>query len=268
MAENYKNILNKKKSVSDQQGKNKKVFNSGIASTVGMNTFGVDNQEQEWQGSESFLQTQRLHDVLTQKLEYDEVAPDSGYNVITLMNDEFQSFSTIEGNTAAKTAKINEEIEAIKLAIREKQTKDSMASAEAGRQASIKIDQDLSKPFNQVTFAGGPLQKSTDIDRQKEAYGGEDFKKNYIENGFYKKDIGKENLENNIGRFKKEDELYQGRRGSSADMAKIFLQRQAQAQIIIGNLIGQQKAEIPPYLKDVDSFGKYKKDFSSVGEPK
>ena len=264
MAENYKNILNKKESVSDKQSKNKKVFNSGLASTVGMNTIGVDNQEQEWQGSESFLQTQRLHDVLTSKLEYDEVAPDSGYNLITLMNDEFKSFSTIEGDTSAKTKKINEEIEAIKLAIREKQTKDSMASAEAGRQASIKIDQDLSKPFNTITGAKGPLQKSTDIDKQIKAYGGEDFINRYVKNESYKKDISGKNLVENKDKFKKEDELYQGRRGSSADMAKILLQRQAQAQIIIGNLIGQKNQETPVYLQSFDEFKKYKNSIKNI----
>ena len=111
-----------------------------------------------------------------------------------------------------------------------------------------------SKGFNQVTLVGGPLQKSTDIDRQKKAYGGEDFKKNYIENGFYKRDIGVtadekgqkvDNLQKYVdqGNFRTEDELYQGRRGSAADMAKIFLQRQAQAQIIVGTL---GSAELSP----------------------
>ena len=115
-----------------------------------------------------------------------------------------------------------------------------------------------SEGFNAVTGRQGTLQKSTDIDRQKRAYGGEDFKKNYIENAFYRKDIGNENLENNIGRFKKEDELYQGRRGSAADMAKIFLQRQAQAQIIVGTLGSPEKPKIPAYLESFEAFKKYK----------
>ena len=132
-----------------------------------------------------------------------------------------------------------------------------------------------SKGFNQVTLVGGPLQKSTDIDRQKKAYGGEDFKKNYIENGFYKRDIGVtadekgqnvDNLQKYVdqGNFRTEDELYQGRRGSAADMAKIFLQRQAQAQIVVGTLMNQKNQELPDHLKSFDEFKKYKNNIKNI----
>jgi len=210
-------------------------FNANVLDAIG-SYLGYENSKNinVWKQNPSYLKVQELHDILTQKLQYDPVAPDNGTNLISSIALSMKAFDGIKENLEKeKQNKINEVVA----------RKKAEAAANAGgilgdiKEKFKKFQEDqIQKEIktHNILMREGKAKKSTEIQSEIE-------KNKQKQSRFVKLGLAAESSKGaNAGQTKKlaqvQDAYFLSKTGNAEDMANILLQRQAQAQTILGVL--------------------------------